>query len=165
MIPTNFVWMALVAIGAYYLAAPQIGALVKSVRPSMPPVVDLGMMDVYDPKAFGTTTEADRRVTNYGVRREFHHNPVPLGVGCTDCDKAGVPDPTMGHTHVCKCGPPSKRMLDANGSHFMLPHMCAPCDGPCKEPAVLGRWWCRKGCAHPESIGLDVRPVCTRCGN
>ena len=128
-------------------------------------VVDLGMYDSYNPKAFGTTNEADRRVTNYGVRREYHHNPLPLGEGCTDCDKYGVPEPAMGHTHVCKCGPPSKRMLDANSGHFMLPHMCAPCTGEQTEPYQLGRWWKRRGCANPESVGLNIRPICTRCGN
>jgi len=128
-------------------------------------VVDLGVYDSYNPKAFGTTNEADRRVTNYGVRREYHHNPLPLGEGCTDCDKYGVPEPAMGHTHVCKCGPPSKRMIDANSGHFMLPHMCAPCVGQQDEPYQLGRWWSRKGCSNPESVGLNIRPICTRCGN
>lgn len=128
-------------------------------------VADLGMYDSYNPKAFGTTNEADRRVTNYGVRREFHHNPLPLAEGCTDCDKYGVPEPAMGHTHVCKCGPPSKRMIDANSGHFMLPHMCAPCTGEQHEPSQLGRWWKRKGCSNPESVGLNIRPICTRCGN
>ena len=127
--------------------------------------VDLGMYDSYNPKAFGTTKEADRRVTNYGVRREFHHNPLPLGDGCTKCDKYGVPEPAMGHTHVCKCGPPSKRIVDAHGGHHMLPHICAPCTGDVEEPEQLGRWWKRKGCSSPESVGLDIRPICTRCGN
>jgi hypothetical protein len=72
----------------------------------------------------------------------------------------------MGHTHVCKCGPPSKRMIDAyGGSHFSLPHMCAPCVGQQNEPYQLGRWWSRKGCSNPESVGLNIRPICTRCGN
>lgn len=128
-------------------------------------VVDMGMYDSYNPKAFGTTNEADRRVTNYGVRREYHHNPMPLGEGCTDCDKYGVPDPAIGHTHVCKCGPPSKRAIDASGGHHMLPHMCAPCTGEQTEPTQLGQWWARKGCANPESVGLNLRPICTRCGN
>lgn len=128
--------------------------------------VDLGMYDSYNPNAFGTTNEEDRRVTNYGVRREFHHNPYPLGDGCGDCDKYGVPDPAMGHTHVCTAGPPSKRMIDAvAGSHFSLPHMCAPATGVNQEPLQLGRWWKRKGCAAPESVGLNLRPLCTRCGN
>lgn len=139
---------------------------VPSAAASIGGVADLGMYDSYNPKAFGTTNEADRRVTNYGVRREFHHNPLPLGEGCTDCDKYGVPEPAMGHTHVCKCGPPSKRMIDAyGGSHFSLPHMCAPCTGEQAEPYQLGRWWKRKGCSNPESVGLNIRPICTRCGN
>lgn len=128
-------------------------------------VVDLGMYDSYNPKAFGTTAEADRRVTNYGVRPEYHHNPMPLGEGCGDCDKYGVPDPAIGHTHVCKGGPPSKRMIDAyGGSHFMLPHMCAPTTGCNDEGLQLGRWWSRRGCSNPESVGLDIKPICTRCG-
>lgn len=130
-------------------------------------MLDMGMYDSENPNAFGTTSEAERRVNNYGVRKEFHHNPMPLGIGCGDCDKSGVADPSMGQTHVCKAGPPSKRMIDAyGGSHFMLPHMCAPATGPCKdEPTQLGNWWCRNGCSQPESVGLDIRPICTRCGN
>lgn len=129
-------------------------------------VVDLGMSDTYNPDAFGTTKEADRRVTNYGVRAEYHHNPMPLGEGCGDCDKHGVPDPAIGHTHTCKAGPPSKRMVDAyGGSWFQLPHMCAPATGPDDEPTQLGRWWRRAGCSAPESVGLDIRPQCSRCGN
>jgi len=128
-------------------------------------VLDLGMYDAYNPAAFGTTKEADRRVTNYGVRAEYHHNPMPLGEGCGDCDKYGVPDPSLGHTHVCKAGPPSKRMVDANGGHFQLNHICAPSTGADDEPLQLGRWWARRGCSAPESVGLDIRPQCTRCGN
>ena len=127
--------------------------------------VDLGMYDVYNPNAFGTTKEEDRRVTNDGVRREFHTNPFPWAeCNCGDCDEHGVPEPAMGHTHVCKNGFPSKRIVDMYGGHFQLNHICAPGDGKCAdEPAVLGRWWCRKGCTNAESVGLNVRPVCTRC--
>ncbi len=128
-------------------------------------VVDMGMYDTHNSNAFGTTSEADRRVTNYGVRAEYNKNPYPLGEGCGDCDKHGVPNPAMGHTHVCKGGPPSKRAIDANSGHHMLPHMCAPSTGACDEPLQLGRWWCRKGCSAPESVGLDIKPICTRCGN
>lgn len=127
--------------------------------------VDLGMYDSYNPMAFGTTNEEDRRVTNYGVRREFHHNPYPLGDGCGDCDRYGVPDPAMGHTHICTAGPPSKRMIDATGSHFALEHICAPATGVNQEPLQLGRWWKRQGCSAPESVGLNLHPICTRCGN
>lgn len=127
-------------------------------------VVDLGMYDSYNPNAFGTTSEADRRVTNYGVRAEYNKDPMPLGEGCGDCEKHGVPDPAMGHTHVCKGGPPSKRMVDANGGHFQLNHICAPTTGGNEEPLQLGRWWSRRGCSNPESVGLDIKPICTRCG-
>lgn len=126
------------------------------------------MYDVENSNAFGTTPEANRRVTNYGVRPEYHRDPMPLGYGCGDCDQSGVADPVDGHTHVCKSGFPSKRMIDAyGGSHFALPHMCAPSTGGCgnQEPPQLGRFWCRKGCSSPESVGLDIRPICTRCGN
>lgn len=152
-------------IVVYYLffRGGSIGSLMPRQK-AVSDVVDLGMYDSYNPKAFGTTSEADRRVTNYGVRAEYHHNPMPLGEGCGDCDKHGVPDPAIGHTHVCKAGPPSKRILDAHGGHHMLPHMCAPATGKCDEPLQLGRWWCRKGCSNPESVGLDIKPMCTRCG-
>lgn len=129
--------------------------------------VDMGMYSIYNPNAFGTTKEGDRRVTNDGVRREFHHNAFPWAE-CTceagDCAKHGVPEPTMGHTHVCRNGFPSKRIIDMYGGHFQLNHMCAPGTGECEgEPAVLGRWWCRQGCSQPESVGVNVRPLCTRC--
>jgi hypothetical protein len=134
------------------------------------PRLDLGMYDSYNPNAFGTTEEADRRITTDGVRKEYHKNPFPWAECTCDngqCDKHGVPDPAIGHTHVCKNGFPSKRVIDMYGSHFQLNHMCAPglADDGCKnEPASLGRWWCRKGCSNSESVGLDVRPACTRCG-
>lgn len=129
--------------------------------------IDMGAYDAYNPNAFGTTAEEDRRVTNDGVRREYHHQPFPWAE-CTcaagDCDKHGIPEPALGHTHVCKNGFPSKRIVDMYGGHFQLNHICAPGTGECAgEPAVLGRWWCRKGCSNAESVGLNVRPACTRC--
>lgn len=132
------------------------------------PTVDLGMYDSYNPNAFGTTAEEERRITNDGVRKEYHHNPFPYAE-CTchtgHCDKHGVPEPTMGHTHICKNGFPSKRIVDSYGGHFQLNHICAgPSSDECSgEPTVLGRWWCRSCGANPESIGLNVRPACTRC--
>ena len=134
------------------------------------PQLDLGMYDSYNPNAFGTTQEAERRITNDGVRKEYHHNPFPWAecAGCAsgNCDKHGVPEPTPGHTHVCRNGFPSKRIVDMYGGHFQLNHICAPgiADGCQNEPTTLGRWWCRKGCSNAESVGLDVRPACTRCG-
>lgn len=138
--------------------------------PTMGMGMDMGMYDVPNEMAFGTTPEAERRITNDGVRKEYHHNPFPwaecgCGVGCDKCDKHGVPDPTPGQTHVCKNGFPSKRVVDMYGGHFQLNHICAgglsdSCSG---EPATLGRWWCRKGCAGAESVGLNVRSACTRC--
>lgn len=132
--------------------------------------MDMGMYDVPNEMAFGTTAEAERRITNDGVRKEYHHNPFPwaecgCGVGCDKCDKHGVPDPTPGQTHVCKNGFPSKRVVDMYGGHFQLNHICAPgvADSCSGEPATLGRWWCRKGCAGAESVGLNVRSACTRC--
>jgi hypothetical protein len=130
-----------------------------------PQVYDLGMYDFDNSNAFGTTDEEDRRWENSSVRKEFNKNPFPLAEGCTNCPKKGVPNPAPGDTHVCKCGPPSKRMIDAMGGNHMIPHMCAPCSGKCDEPSQLGRWWCKKGCSQPESVGLDLRPLCSRCGN
>lgn len=128
-------------------------------------VHDLGMYDFDNDNAFGTTSENDHRWENMSVRKEFNKNPFPLAEGCGDCARKGIPDPAEGDTHVCKCGPPSKRAIDAMGGHHMLPHMCAPCTGELDEPSQLGRWWKRRGCAAPESVGLDLRPICSRCGN
>lgn len=132
------------------------------------PKLDLGMYDIPNDMAFGTTQEAERRITNDGVRKEYHNNPFPWAeCSCASgqCDMHGVPDPTPGQTHVCRNGFPSKRVVDMYGGHFQLNHMCAPgladdCSG---EPAVLGRWFCRKGCSNAESVGLNVRSACTRC--
>lgn len=136
------------------------------VSPGVGLQLDGDAYDAPNADAFGTTAEANRRVTNYGVRPEFHKNPMPLGYGCGDCDKAGVPDPAPGHTHVCKAGLPSKRMIDAyGGSHHMLPHMCKKSTECEDSPPNLGRFWCRKGCSNVDSVGLDIRPACTRCGN
>ena len=130
-----------------------------------PQVYDLGMYDFPNSNAFGTTSGPER-LNNASVRPEFSKNPFPIAEGCTDCPSKGCPDPAEGNLHVCKCGLPSKRMIDAyGGSHFSLPHMCAPCGGNLEEPSQLGRWWKRKGCSNPEVVGLDLRPQCTRCGN
>lgn len=128
-------------------------------------VYDLGMYDFPNSNAFGTTSGPER-LNNASVRPEFSKNPFPIAEGCTDCPAKGCPNPADGNLHVCKCGLPSKRMIDAfGGSHFSLPHMCAPCGGNQEEPSNLGRWWKRKGCSNPEVAGLDLRPQCTRCGN
>lgn len=161
--------IAAVVLAYYLIIKPSCGGLFEGMAPIIPEMDQPGMFDLDNSDAFGTTDEANRRVTNYGVRPEFHKNPYPLGYGCGDCDKSGVPDPAAGNTHVCKNGLPSKRMIDAyGGSHFMLPHMCAAGGDKCGETALdtqLARFWCRAGCAQPESVGLDIRPICTRCGN
>lgn len=130
---------------------------------------DAGMYDSPNPNAFGTTEEAERRITNDGVRKEFHVNPFPWAECTCDsgaCDKHGVPNPAPGHTHVCKYGFPSKRIVDMNGGHFQLNHICTMsnnnnCSGD--EPAILGRWWSRNCGCNGESYGLDIRPLCSRC--
>ena len=128
-------------------------------------VYDLGMYDFPNTNAFGTKEGAER-LNNASVRPEFSRNPFPIAEGCTDCPAKGRPNPSDGNLHVCKCGLPSKRMIDAyGGSHFSLPHMCSPCGGNVEEPSNLGRWWKRKGCSNPEAVGLDLRPQCSRCGN
>ena len=128
-------------------------------------IYDLGMYDFPNSNAFGTTSGPER-LNNASVRPEYSVNPFPIAEGCTDCAAKGCPDPASGNLHVCKCGLPSKRMIDAyGGSHFSLPHMCAPCGGNLEEPSQLGRWWKRKGCSNPEVVGLDLRPQCSRCGN
>lgn len=128
-------------------------------------IIDLGMYDFPNQNAFGTVTGPER-LNNASVRPEFSKNPFPIAEGCVDCDLKGHPNPTPGNTHVCKAGFPSKRMIDAyGGSHFSLPHMCAPAGDNLEEPSQLGRWWRRNGCSNPESVGLDLRPQCSRCGN
>jgi hypothetical protein len=146
-----------------YNAAPEEPKL--DLQSAHSNVYDLGMYDFESPNAYGTVAGKGRD-TNFTVRPEYHGNEFPLAEGCTNCDKKGVPEPAMGHQHVCKCGFPSKRMVDAyGGSHFQLPHMCAPCSGEIDEPSQLGRWWKKSGCSNPESVGLDMRPICSRCGN
>lgn len=123
------------------------------------------LSDMPNPDVYGTTATADARWNNQTVRPEFNKDPFPLAYGeCTSCvAKKGCADPSPGFSHGCKCGLPSKRVIDANGSNFQLPHMCAPCQGDVTEPSQLGRWWKRKGCSNPESVGLDMRPSCSRC--
>ena len=145
----------------FFFAAPSYSVPVETA----PQQQDLGMYSFEDPNRFGTTQEDERRWENVSVRKEFHRNPFPLAEGCTDCDKKGVPNPAPGHLNVCKCGPPSKRMIDAMGGNHMIPHMCAPCTVGLDEPSQLGRWWKRNSCASPETVGLDLRPMCSRCGN
>ena len=126
---------------------------------------DSGMYDFGNENVYGTVAGPGRN-ENMSVRPEFSKDPFPIAEGCTLCNKKGIPNQMPGHTHVCKAGLPSKRMIDAyGGSHFELPHMCAPSTGAVDEPSQLGRFWKRKGCSSPQSAGLDMRPICSRCGN
>jgi hypothetical protein len=103
------------------------------------------MLDYGESDVFGTTQDPNNRWENLSMRPEYKKAP--------------------GDTHVCKCGYPSKRLVDAyGGSWHRLTHMCAPCDGK-EEPVQLGHWWTRKGCGDPTSRGLNIVPYCTRCGN
>lgn len=147
----------------------------QHVMSGKPVVHDLGMYDIYNPNAFGTTKTEDARKNNDGVRREYHYNSFPVQEGCSGCAQVGfqngglrgVTDPAISFTHVCKGGFPSKRIIDMYGSNTQLPHICAPAGSfpGGDEPTQLGRWFKRKGCSSPEGIGLNVRPGCTRCGN
>jgi len=162
----NFWIIAGVVAVLLYLTMSYSSTVEAPQGPPQGRVHDLGMYDFDNDNAFGTTATEDARWNNASVRPEFHRNPFPLAEGCTNCPKKGVADPSGGNSHVCKCGFPSKRMIDAyGGSHFQLPHMCAPCTGELDEPSQLGRWWKRKNCSSPESVGLDMRPICSRCGN
>ena len=114
----------------------------------MAPTLDLGynrqLGDTNTPNLFGTAADKYARWENLSVRPEYYKK--------------------QGHHHVCKCGYPSKRMLDAyGGSHHRLTHLCAPCVGGKTEPEQLASWWTRKGCGDPSSRGLNIRPYCTRC--
>jgi len=103
------------------------------------------MMMLPNDAAFGITDDAKARWENLSMRPEYQKAP--------------------GGTHICKCGLPSKRIVDAYaGSHHRLTHICAACNGQ-EEPVQLGHWWTRKGCGDPTSRGLNVLPYCTRCGN
>ena len=161
----KFLIIAAVAAFVLYYFYNQLDIMSPGQAAEAPAVHDLGMYDFANANAFGTTEEADRRWENASVRKEFNINPFPLAEGCTSCAKKGVPNPAPGDTHMCKCGPPSKRMIDAMGGNHMIPHMCAPCSGQLDEPSQLGRWWSRKSCSSPESVGLNLRPMCSRCGN
>jgi len=155
--------LVLLYLAYKYLFAGQLNFMAPAAAPAPR---DLGMYDTPDPNAFGTTAEADRRWENASVRKEFNKNPFPLAEGCgTGCAKKGCPDPAPGDAHGCKCGPATKRMIDAHGGNHMLPHMCAPCSGDAEEPVQLGRWWKRHGCSAPETVGLNLRPICSGCDN
>ena len=156
---------AVVVLVLYYAmdygAAPQAAP----EAPANKQIYDLGMYDFGNENAFGTVAGPGRN-ENMSVRPEFSKDPFPIAEGCTLCNKKGIANQMPGHTHVCKAGLPSKRMIDAyGGSHFQLPHMCAPSTGEIDEPSQLGRWWKRQSCSSPESVGLDLRPICSRCGN
>lgn len=103
---------------------------------------------------WGVVQENQARWENLSLRPEYQG---PLKDGTF---KVAAP----GANHVCPCGPPSKRTIDAyGGSHHMLPHMCEPCKPDQFEPVQLGTWWTRKGCGDPSSVGLSQRPYCTDC--
>lgn len=161
----NLILAAVAVVLVLWYAMDYGAAPVAAPAPQHPQVYDLGMYDFGNDNAFGTVAGEGRK-DNMSVRPEFSKDPFPIAEGCTTCNKKGIPNQMPGHTHVCKAGLPSKRMIDAyGGSHFQLPHMCAPSTGEVDEPSQLGRWWKRKGCSHPESVGLDLRPICSRCGN
>lgn len=105
----------------------------------MPINADLEDLDNLD--AYGTRTEP--RWENMTRRSEY-------------CGKPG-------HTHVCKCGYASKRVVDGMASNHMLPHVCRPCDGRV-EPSEINSWWVRADCTDSERVGVNIRPTCTDCG-
>lgn len=101
------------------------------------------MTEYPNPDAYGTTADGLARWENLSVRPEALGSP--------------------GNVHMCKCGNPSKRDVDAaGGSWHQLPHMCAQCGG-LQEPIQLGQWYNREGCGDPTSRGLNVVPHCTNC--
>lgn len=129
---------------------------------------DLGMYNIYNPNAFGTTHDSELRWETNSVRKEYNgHNQFPLNYGCKekgDCKNSqGIPAPGIGHSHVCLAGPPNKRVVDMYGGNFNLPHICAPASGKFDAPSQLGRWFRKKGCAAPDENGLNLRSICTRC--
>ncbi len=168
----------LVLVALYVLFATNVGASLKAavgmaeqeVADLEYPRLDGGMYDIPSDDAFGTTEEADRRITNDGVRKEFNREPFPWSecgdCAAQNCPKHGVPDPAPGQEHVCRSGFPSKRVIDSYGGHFQLNHICASgMDYGCGagDPPALGRWWGRKACSCVQDIGLNIRPACSRC--
>jgi hypothetical protein len=159
---TVFLAILAIVLVIYYVTLPSHHVPQKQEEKVQ--IYDLGMYDFEDPNAFGTV-EGPERKGNASVRPEFNKNPYPLAEGCSGCAMKGVSDPAKGDVHVSKCGFPSKRMIDAyGGGHHSIAHMSAPCGGNLEEPSQLGRWWTRKSCSDPASIGLDIRPSCSRCG-
>ncbi len=115
---------------------------------------DEDLSHVPNPRVWGTVPDKYARWENLSLRPEYQGD---LKDGSY---KKGVP----GDTHVCPCGPPSKRTVDAyGGSHHSLTHLCEPCAPDQYEPVQLGTWWTRKGCGDPTSVGLSQRPYCTDC--
>jgi hypothetical protein len=162
---TVFLAILAIVLVIYYATLPAAQGVPVMKKEEKVQIYDLGMYDFPDPNAFGVVSGPERHDVS-SVRPEFSKDPFPLAEGCTDCDAKGVPNPAQGMVHVSKCGFPSKRMIDAyGGSHFSLPHMSSPCGGALEEPSQLGRFWTRKGCSDPASVGLDLRPSCSRCGN
>ena len=162
---TVFLAILAIVLVIYYATLPAAPSAPAQEQNEKAQIYDLGMYDFENPNAFGTVSGPERHDVS-SVRAEYSRNPFPLAEGCTDCAGKGTPDPTPGNTHVCVAGFPSKRMIDAyGGSWHSLPHMCAPAGGNLNEPSQLGRFWTRRGCSAPESIGLDLRAQCSRCGN
>lgn len=154
-------------VGEAGSAVGTIGGALQGLVGDGGQAVDFGMYSIANPNAFGTTNKV--RNETYSVRPEHNQDPYPLGYGCKTCGKncakgmKGIPDPTPGHTHVCKSGPPSKRIVDMYGSNYSLPVICAKNSSAYDAPSDLARWFKRKGCANVEDIGLSIRSSCTRC--
>lgn len=132
---TIFVILAIAAALAYFFFFH------KPAAEQMSPV-NYDAYDIDNPDVFGTREVP--RWENVSVRDEYYGTP--------------------GQTHVCKCGFASKRMIDAYGSdNHSLGHMCRPCNGQ-TEPEQLGNWWANPDqCTESDSVGVNVRPSCSRC--
>lgn len=111
------------------------------------------LSDTVNKYIWGTTLEEHARRDNMSLRPEYQG----------DLKDGTYKTGSEGHDHVCPCGPPSKRTMDAYGGHHQLQHMCEPCVSDQYEPVQLGTWWTREGCGDPSSVGLSQRPYCTDC--
>lgn len=148
MAKLNVRTLLIAALAAVVLYVVWNNWIVEKYQPGPAELGYTGLDDILDydnSQVFGTTEDPNNRWENLSMRPEYKK--------------------ALGDTHVCKCGYPSKRLVDAyGGSHHRLTHMCAPCNGK-EEPVQLGNWWTRKGCGDPTSRGLNITPYCTRCGN
>ena len=98
----NLPVILLILVVVYVLYSSQLGATVQDAISDLTgntqaenagaPGLDLGMYDAPNPNAFGTTLEGDRRITNDGVRKEYHQKSYCANHGQNTFWKRFKPD-------------------------------------------------------------------------